>query len=106
MVIIGTIARSWNSRIENTFSPKGELIRPELLRPGRICAVEDSASGRPRTSDACQLNPWVSRIRPVRTRPVAATRSEEHTSELQSLMRNSYAGFCLKKKNKRHVNHT
>src|SRR3546814_5012419 len=26
-------------------------------------------------------------------------RSEEHTSELQSLMRNSYAGFCLKKKN-------
>src|SRR3546814_7617668 len=27
-------------------------------------------------------------------------RSEEHTSELQSLMRTSYAGFCLKKKNK------
>src|SRR3546814_3912043 len=29
-----------------------------------------------------------------------ATRSEEHTSELQSLMRISYAVFCLKKKNK------
>src|SRR3546814_2823873 len=29
--------------------------------------------------------------------PVAA-RSEEHTSELQSLMRNSYAVFCLNKK--------
>src|SRR3546814_3657666 len=28
-------------------------------------------------------------------------RSEEHTSELQSLMRSSYAVFCLKKKNKR-----
>src|SRR3546814_4612231 len=28
-------------------------------------------------------------------------RSEEHTSELQSLMRNSYAVFCLKKKNKK-----
>src|SRR3546814_10146412 len=27
-------------------------------------------------------------------------RSEEHTSELQSLMRNSYADFCLKHKNK------
>src|SRR3546814_8137910 len=27
-------------------------------------------------------------------------RSEEHTSEIQSLMRISYAGFCLKKKNK------
>src|SRR3546814_5905233 len=29
----------------------------------------------------------------------ASTRSEEHTSELQSLMRISYAVFCLKKKN-------
>src|SRR3546814_5513868 len=29
----------------------------------------------------------------------AAKRSEEHTSELQSLMRISYAVFCLKKKN-------
>src|SRR3546814_9797147 len=32
-------------------------------------------------------------------RMVAARRSEEHTSELQSLMRISYAVFCLKKKN-------
>src|SRR3546814_4561893 len=31
---------------------------------------------------------------------VVANRSEEHTSELQSLMRTSYAVFCLKKKNK------
>src|SRR3546814_6060479 len=31
--------------------------------------------------------------------PNAMGRSEEHTSELQSLMRNSYAVFCLKKKN-------
>src|SRR3546814_4562286 len=30
----------------------------------------------------------------------ACPRSEEHTSELQSLMRISYAVFCLKKKNK------
>src|SRR3546814_6346253 len=34
--------------------------------------------------------------KPTRTKP---TRSEEHTSELQSLMRISYAVFCLKKKN-------
>src|SRR3546814_4143085 len=34
-------------------------------------------------------------------------RSEEHTSELQSLMSNSYAVFCLKKKNeeRRHESH-
>src|SRR3546814_3325940 len=41
----------------------------------------------------------------VRRRPLgqpqrAPRRSEEHTSELQSLMRISYAVFCLKKKNR------
>src|SRR3546814_7335370 len=35
----------------------------------------------------------------------AEPRSEEHTSELQSLMRISYAVFCLKKKNKKTHNH-
>src|SRR3546814_9047915 len=37
---------------------------------------------------------------PVWTTP---GRSEEHTSELQSLMRISYAVFCLKKKNKKYT---
>src|SRR3546814_6347926 len=36
----------------------------------------------------------------------ARIRSEEHTSELQSLMRISYAVFCLKKKKKRHNQRT
>src|SRR3546814_7101108 len=35
---------------------------------------------------------------------IATSRSEEHTSELQSLMRISYAVFCLKKK--KHKNYT
>src|SRR3546814_10873746 len=39
------------------------------------------------------------------TSTTTARRSEEHTSELQSLMRISYAVFCLKKKNK-HDKHT
>src|SRR3546814_3049306 len=37
---------------------------------------------------------------PARDRSVVVARSEEHTSELQSLMRISYAVFCLKKKKK------
>src|SRR3546814_7454240 len=37
-----------------------------------------------------------------RTKVQQATRSEEHTSELQSLMRISYAVFCLKKKKNQH----
>src|SRR3546814_9769602 len=39
----------------------------------------------------------------ARTQRVAIGRSEEHTSELQSLMRISYAVFCLKKKNKQQL---
>src|SRR3546814_7558824 len=53
--------------------------------------------------------PWMGRVLPNVVRIVAAHpertvftrfRSEEHTSELQSLMRISYAVFCLKKKKK------
>src|SRR3546814_4086393 len=40
---------------------------------------------------------WRSRFN-VAIRTLRLTRSEEHTSELQSLMRISYAVFCLKKK--------
>src|SRR3546814_8353108 len=36
----------------------------------------------------------------LRPRDIPLVRSEEHTSELQSLMRISYAVFCLKKQNK------
>src|SRR3546814_3355709 len=35
---------------------------------------------------------------------ITSVRSEEHTSELQSLMRISYAVFCLKKKSIKHTN--
>src|SRR3546814_6665652 len=37
---------------------------------------------------------------------LACLRSEEHTSELQSLMRISYAVFCSKKKNKHYIIYT
>src|SRR3546814_1568889 len=42
--------------------------------------------------------------RPLVPRPISFARSEEHTSELQSLMRISYAVFCLKKKNINNIN--
>src|SRR3546814_5545948 len=42
-------------------------------------------------------SPGLARLRHV-------ARSEEHTSELQSLMRISYAVFCLKKKKKKRIN--
>src|SRR3546814_6769906 len=42
---------------------------------------------------------------PPPDRAAGAARSEEHTSELQSLMRISYAVFCLKKKNNNNTPH-
>src|SRR3546814_3957316 len=47
----------------------------------------------------------ITRYAPRFSSTVAANRSEEHTSELQSLMRISYAVFCLKKKKKHTYNH-
>src|SRR3546814_10539512 len=48
-----------------------------------------------------QSRPFSASGRSTSDRPAA--RSEEHTSELQSLMRISYAVFCLKKKKKKHT---
>src|SRR3546814_3674362 len=42
----------------------------------------------------------MARVAAVAADDLRASRSDEHTSELQSLMRISYAVFCLKKKNK------
>src|SRR3546814_6700690 len=42
----------------------------------------------------------------MRTRPEAIRRSEANTSELQSLMRTSYAAFCLKKQNTAVINNS
>src|SRR3546814_4183424 len=44
----------------------------------------------------------VSTPSPTDALSMRSVRSEEHTSELQSLMRNSYACFCLEKKNEIH----
>src|SRR3546814_6828302 len=62
-------------------------------------AVEDDHRLRPRLLDL----PTQDKAHYERSRAEAVAeceRSEEHTSELQSLMRSSYAGFCLKKQKK------
>src|SRR3546814_7214502 len=52
-----------------------------------------------------EMNRCISCYRCVRYyKDYADGRSEEHTYELQSLMRRSYAGFCLKKKKNRRQN--
>src|SRR3546814_2240967 len=63
------------------------------------------ASGAANSSQLFERMPAMSKPSPFRTdRAIGwtAPRSEEHTSELQSLMRISYAVFCLKKKKQTH----
>src|SRR3546814_20843990 len=52
---------------------------------------------RMKNPEAGYAGSFLKQIRPVQG-DIADRRSEEHTSELQSLMRISYAVFCLKKK--------
>src|SRR3546814_7449693 len=59
----------------------------ELVERGKAPAEPASSTGQRGDPD-----------RGARRGPDQELRSEEHTSELQSLMRNSYAVFCLKKK--------
>src|SRR3546814_17745038 len=66
-----------------------------LFRSQQICHTSSLLRGR---TGPFRLAP--ARIRPQHTCHVWR-RSEEHTSELQSLMRISYAVFCLKKKKKK-----
>src|SRR3546814_4864569 len=75
------------------------LLKASAVRPASIsccaisipprCAVPAFAG-----TQRCEM------VSPSRTLCDGSLRSEEHTSELQSLMRISYAVFCLKKKKK------
>src|SRR3546814_4016819 len=74
-------------------------------------------NGRPREASGSTARRRAASTRPIPMRPAprtarvlqpgAGARSDEHTSDLQSLMRTPYAVFCLTKKtNARHVSHT
>src|SRR3546814_4539147 len=69
-------------------------------------ATSSSASSTIASSDSywarCAAPVGGSWLRPTGASTARTTRSEEHTSELQSLMRISYAVFCLKKKTTTH----
>src|SRR3546814_9957895 len=74
-------------------------------RTWSISTLSSTAAAEVRASTDFEPRVLASRLnscsRKSSRRPAGASwRSEEHTSELQSLMRISYAVFCLKKKNK------
>src|SRR3546814_4147685 len=84
------IRRPPRSTRTDTLFPYTTLFRsPETRGPGKRCSKTDTI--KPAFTAAPDI------YAPVRKDAIWA-RSEEHTSELQSLMRISYAVFCLKKK--------
>src|SRR3546814_2057959 len=88
----------------------GRQVADDHLPGAGFQAVEDAkgdVAGAAGGVEQLQARP---RVQPIDhgglPQAVHAARSEEHTSELQSLMRISYAVFCLKKKNKTNKIHT
>src|SRR3546814_1826904 len=75
-------------------------LRPKPRpRPRRPCARHGEAGdGGVLHAGAGEVADQALRIADAARLPAGDHRSEEHTSELQSLMRISYAVFCLKKK--------
>src|SRR3546814_8423005 len=90
------------------YAPDTALVRAA----GTAVQLVDDAASAARGADLVVTDTWTSmgqeaeqqkRIAAFAAYQVnAKLRSEEHTSELQSLMRISYAVFCLKKKQKKH----
>src|SRR3546814_6468177 len=75
------------------FEERGlRTLKGEVNRVERVDRRQQRAAGIARRHEVARVDLAVRD---------AAARSEEHTSELQSLMRISYAVFCLKKKNYR-----
>src|SRR3546814_1841536 len=93
----GLAGRSAPDRVRGSFADRDAL--PQRAARGEFCRVRPLR----RSARSAQMAPAPRPCR--RTRPAArrrratVDRSEEHTPELQSLLRISYAAFCLKTKN-------
>src|SRR3546814_10614319 len=99
------ILRPPRSTRTDTLVPYTTLFRSCAARAAAFPSSSASADNIPAAKSRARLGD--SRISSITSnepsRPPASPRSEEHTSELQSLMRISYAVFCLKKQNN-HIN--
>src|SRR3546814_10343710 len=89
-----TLFRSCPLRLAHCQGSAADVQRARRHGDGAGARTEAVGARRPR------------RRRRARPRHAALDKSEEHTSELQSLMRISYAVFCLKKKTHIKSNHT
>src|SRR3546814_3541284 len=83
---------------EGVAADRGDLVGVAPARAGDVVGQEVAGAGHDLGALAGRQRPVALGLDGDRHR-LGPGRSEEHTSELQSLMRISYAVFCLKKKN-------
>src|SRR3546814_1614378 len=100
-----TLFRSWRTAVDRALDPLG-LTHAQYVVLASLLAL-DRPSQRELADHTGLEALYISKL----ARSLEASgRSEEHTSELQSLMRISYAVFCLKKKKRQisyiHTVHT
>src|SRR3546814_4287347 len=100
------IRRPPRSTRTDTLFPYTTLFRSQCPRDSPVAgqAARLQVDRNPLRIDAVPVGPLDQHRAGHRDR-LAVHRSEEHTSELQSLMRISYAVFCLKKKKKEVTEH-
>src|SRR3546814_2589905 len=84
----------------------GRAARTFRPAPGRTARGGRSGAARSPHRRRGRTAPGAARLYACRHAGIRPTRSEEHTSELQSLMRISYAVFCLNKKKHMKPHHT
>src|SRR3546814_3264774 len=94
MVIGGNQRRFLNAAATDRGDVEPDLQLPESAVAGHAAVRRDEAPVDPAAGKNLRQRRIAGRQRPRRDR------SEEHTSELQSLMRSSYDVFCLTKKQK------
>src|SRR3546814_8421515 len=90
--------RLLRSRLNGGYFACNIIRCPGRLAGKRFYLLRHHGEPQPGITRAGRFNGSVKREQICLSGTVANKRSEEHTSELQSLMRISYAVFCLKKK--------
>src|SRR3546814_9697119 len=102
------MTETWFTRMMTCESHSSGIQSSKVLRamgvypPSRVRGDHEAEGDEPPQSPHGECSGFVipDASPPTIQRAMGTARSEEHTSELQSLMRISYAVFCLKKKKK------
>src|SRR3546814_5378139 len=98
------VADELNIVLRYDYLPLDEVLTALRAKPAMTHVIVTGRNAPDALVDMADLVTEMSLVKHPFRDGVKDVRSEEHTSELQSLMRISYAVFCLKKKKKKYTN--